>query len=397
MSRTYFFPYQNPTYPDDADKPIEEIEALARAASLARAQSPNPLTCALEGVWSVDDPMHTHTFQECMAYRHANVIADGDPWTFWQLLDAPPLPPKQPIPPLPIGIHDWQFRALAGEAISGAPLPPMPPPKPGPGPGPGPAQVWGIRAQANGPVDPTGATPPAFFQRSAGWNGFTINIQFDPSIIFPLVAAQATRITLEGQFTVSSCYAGTIDPNDSTAATKMHQFTFGGTTDDAGNFTPGGTTAVAGMDDSGVFIPLVTDPLPVGFDCTNGLWVSLFLDSAGNGVVAGSQETFINVWYQQGDFAGATDKASDPAFTYYGPADLAVLMIEGLYDPKLRVPPAAPPATNGTTPPAGARHGRQPERMAGAHNRGAHRPSGLVLPARGIRYPRYDHGRLHGR
>src|SRR5262245_56339076 len=108
MPKTYFAPYQNPTYPEDQDLTPAEMEQGARAASMARAQSPNPLTCQLEGVWSTDVPFHTHGFQECMDFRHRNVIGDDDPWTFWQNIDGPLIGPKPPPPSIPAGMTDWQ-------------------------------------------------------------------------------------------------------------------------------------------------------------------------------------------------------------------------------------------------------------------------------------------------
>lgn len=103
-------PFQNPSYPQDQDMTPEEMEAGARAASMARAQSPNPLTCLIEGVWSSTDQFHTHPFDECMAYRHDNVVGDNEPWTYWQLLDGPLIGPATPLP-LPVGLRDWVLRA----------------------------------------------------------------------------------------------------------------------------------------------------------------------------------------------------------------------------------------------------------------------------------------------
>src|SRR4030095_5104715 len=97
------------------------MQAGARAAAMARAKSPNPLTCLIEGVWSSVEPLHTHDFNECMTYRHANVVADNDPWTFWQLLDGPLIGPGRPIPDLPEGLRDWVFRATCAAALAEVP------------------------------------------------------------------------------------------------------------------------------------------------------------------------------------------------------------------------------------------------------------------------------------
>src|SRR6516225_6653228 len=102
MAKTYFDPWQNPTYPQDVGLTDDEVAAGARAASLARAQSPGPLACQIDGTWSVDDPFHHDPYQVCMDFRYRNVIGVNDPWTFWQLADGPLLPPKSPIPPMPL-------------------------------------------------------------------------------------------------------------------------------------------------------------------------------------------------------------------------------------------------------------------------------------------------------
>ena len=77
MSKTYAWPWQNPSYPEDRDMTVDEMEAYARAASLARAQSPNPLVCKIDGLWSLDDPFHAHDFNTCMSYRHAHVVGEA--------------------------------------------------------------------------------------------------------------------------------------------------------------------------------------------------------------------------------------------------------------------------------------------------------------------------------
>src|SRR5215475_14003229 len=122
MPKLLTAPFQNPSYPQDQDMTPDEMAEAARAASMARAQSPNPLTCVIEGVWSSVDQFHAHPFNECMDYRHNNVIADGAPWIYWQLLDGPLIGPATPIPDLPGGIRDWVSRARVEPP---KPLPPV--------------------------------------------------------------------------------------------------------------------------------------------------------------------------------------------------------------------------------------------------------------------------------
>src|SRR5215467_814690 len=117
--KTYFDPWQNPTYPQDVGISEDEVARRARAASMARAQSPGPLTCQIDGTWSLDDPFHADPFRTCMDFRHLNVIGDDQPWTYWQLADGALIGPKIPIPPLPIGLLDWQVRAYAGKVPAG--------------------------------------------------------------------------------------------------------------------------------------------------------------------------------------------------------------------------------------------------------------------------------------
>jgi hypothetical protein len=317
MPKAYYFPYQNPTYPENQDATTEEIERAARAASLARARSPNPLICALEGVWSIDDPLHAHPFRECMEYRHQHVVGDNEPWTYWQLLDAPLLPPKTPLPPLPVGLKDWQLRAIAGEiAVPGAPLPPVPPPKPGPDGEP--TRVWTVRAQV--PPAPTIAAPTAI---STGWNGYSFTLWISPSVISPLDGGLATRLTLMGSFTLDALYIGTVDYSDPTGYTmaNMQRFTFGGGTSWDGTAT---------MDEFGQFIPLVTDPLEVPIDGSQSIVITGYFNAANDGVVGSA---FGEVGWE-GNWISGDNTADAYRGIYEGSFDgsLAVIILEGLYD-----------------------------------------------------------------
>jgi hypothetical protein len=343
--KSYFAPWQNPLYPQDQWMTTDEIEQAARAASMARAQSPGPLTCLIDGTWSVDDPMHADDFVTCMQYRHQNVVADGDPWTYWELVDGPLIGPRPPVPLLPVGLEGWQIRAFAGDLPPGFfpppnPLPPIPPnPKPIP-------RVWAVRASSGV------GTPPVFPSGHAGWNGWTANIGVNPWVITKGLAipAFATRLTLCGSFTVQACYMGVIDPKNNLFATRMYQFTFNGKlSDDGVTFIPGDTFATANLDDTGNFIPLVTDPLPVGFDGTSGFYISLYFDPSGNGAVG--ENPGAGGWVTksiQGNHAAEIDKSN--LFMFGNNVAVAVLTIEGLYDQsQLPKPPSTTPPS--TTPP----------------------------------------------
>jgi hypothetical protein len=372
MGKTYFDPWQNPTYPQDVGLTDDEIAAGARAASLQRAQSPGPLTCQIDGTWSLDDQFHHDPYSVCMDFRYRHVIGVNDPWTFWQLPDGPLLPPKSPIPPLPLGLLDWQVRAYAGTIPAGTEVPIIPPTKPG-----APARVWARRIQANPGLSQqldTNGVPmfdqlgnpimvpndPAMTGKFAGWNGWTFAnaIVNDPSVLGVTAAAYATRITLVGSFKIDGLYMGTMDSAQWMLATVMHRFQFW--TDQDNNYIPNdpnhanpngqlSNSVIATVDDAGNFIPVVTEPLAVGFDGTNGLMISGYLDPGGNGVVGYYQSDDPTIANNMAAFA---DVASDPVtglpisagdtasnndkinYQYQGFSSMAVLLVEGLYDPK---------------------------------------------------------------
>lgn len=330
-----------------------EMETAARAASMARAQSPGLLTCQIDGTWSLDDPFHVDPYQICMNFRHQHVVGDDEPWTYWQLIDGPLVPAKGPIPPLPVGLKDWQIRASAGTIPPGSSIPIIPPPQPGA------TRVWALRVPAfdTGTVDPKGnpileVIPLTMDGVSSGWNGWTFAVIVYP--VLPTIAAYATRITLVGAFTLDSLYMGTVDPNSPNipfVATNMHQFQFwvdannNYIANDPGHMNPDGQISpkvIAIRDDAGNFIPIVTEPLPIGFDGTQGWIVSGFFDSGGNGIV-GTAATFTTNWVaygdqtydldgnaiSNGDTAANIDKS---AYTDAGLSSIAVLAVEGLYD-----------------------------------------------------------------
>jgi hypothetical protein len=373
VKKTYFDPWQNPTYPQDQDLTDDEVGALARQASLARAQSPGPLTCQIDGTWSLDDQFHHDSYQLCMDFRHRHVIGDNEAWTFWQLVDGPLIGPKPPVPPLPVGLMGWQTRTVAGVDVPpGTAIPIVPPTQPGAA-----ARVWAMRAQMSGlnttwtavtdsfgnPITNKWGNPvyawnaPSPTGSDNGYNGLTVACIMIPNYggIIPVKAAYATRITLIGSFTLGSLYMGTRDiAHDPTglSATNMHQFTFW--TDDQGNplsdpNDPKGSHnpfVKAIMDDQGNFVPVVSDPLTVGFDATNGWIISFFLRTDGNGILGSLTQNYSN------DYSAYVDEPLDPVtgtiiygqdsagnvtkttYIYGNRALLGVFTVEGLYDPQ---------------------------------------------------------------
>jgi hypothetical protein len=313
VGKTYYSLWQNPTYPEDQGMSVPEMEAAARAASMARAQSPGPLTCVIDGTWSVDNPFHADDFATCMQYRHQNVVADGAPWTYWQLVDGPLIGPRPPVPPLPVGLLDWQLRTSAGYVPPGVQIPVIPPPPPGSLP-----RLWAVRA---GPVDT---------DRSMGvsFEGCSIIINVASSVIWPLVAPFATRLTFIGSFTIEHCYIGTNLPGMGYFATTMHPVTFNG----------GNKGVTVSLDDSGNFIPTVSDDMPFGLDGTNSLWVTFFLDPNGDGILGETTQRewaffFIPAATLPTADIGSGNEFDLPGVTYVPSMGGAGLFsIEGLYD-----------------------------------------------------------------
>jgi len=382
------------------DMSADEIARGARAASLQRAQSPANLICKLDGSWSQDHPFHADSFYSCMNYRHQNVIGDQDPWTFWQEIDGPLPGPKQPVPPLPVGLMDWQVRALAGAPPVGV-MPPIPPPAPPPGGTPSDVvpRVWTIMTQSTWPpmvqkVDANGnlvydnSGNPVLVQNPAtlpyiggGWNGYSWSVFYDASTISPLIAPYDMRITIVGSYTLDKFFIGAANAANWRLINLNHQLFFW--TDSAGNpLNPNDSTGiksksvVVNFDDNGNYVPVVTMKLGLGIDPTNGFWISGYLDPNGNGLAPntigylGGFEHWIfeattndpvtgvmvlpdlaentdrsdtTVWYDVTD-AGWTNSDGYG----YAMTDLCVLTIEGLYDPSQV--PAGQLTTPDTTP-----------------------------------------------
>jgi len=354
----------------------DEIARGARAASLQRAQSPGNLVCKLDGTWSFDDQFHADSFYACMDYRHKNVIGDQDPWTYWELMDAPLIGPKGLVPPLPVGLMDWQLRALAGKPPVGV-MPPIPPPAPPPGSTQPAVRVWTIMTQAgirttqqidaNGNyVFDTQGNPvmvpvaPAMEGLGTGWNGYSWSILYDSDAFSPLIAPYDMRVTIVGSFTLDSFYIGSANAITSTIINSNHQLYFW--TDVSGNpLNPNDTSGqknkkvIVNLDDNGNFVSVTTMRLGFGIDPTNGLWISGYFDPNGNGL-PGIQYGDVNhavfdTWYPQ-DLAANTDRSDPQVWGYWtdssAQTDLAVLMIEGLYD-ESQVPKGQPTIPD-TTP-----------------------------------------------
>src|SRR5262245_31475535 len=160
--------YKPPSYPEDKAMTVAQMEAKQRDSSMKRAQSPGILICKLEQVNSFDVPTHVHPFQECMDWRHANVIADDDPWMYWWTYDkwAEIAPPK-PVPPVPV-------------------IPPV---------------GWNARVR----VVPNGISQ--MDGSSSGWEGFTIvakTIDVENSLL--VTGGVATRIRMTGSYQTMEAY-----------------------------------------------------------------------------------------------------------------------------------------------------------------------------------------------
>jgi len=384
MAKLYYAPWQNPSWPQDMDMSADEIARGARAASLQRAQSPGNLVCKLDGSWSYDDPFHADSFYACMDYRHRNVVGDQDPWTYWELMDAPLIGPKGIVPPLPVGLMDWQVRALAGKPPVGV-VPPVPPPAPVDGQAPK-ARVWTIMVQAginstqqidadgNYVYDSRGnavmvPVAPAMLGVTGGWNGYSWSMLYTPDVISPLVAPYDMRVTVVGSYTLDHLYIGAANASDILLINLNHQLYFW--TDDSGNpLNPNDTSGqksksvIVNLDDNGNFVSVTTLRLGFGIDPTNGLWISGYFNANGNGlpgVQYGDVDHMIFDTWEPIDLAANTNRGDTNAWnnltayalSAYGnwgsvQTDLAVLTVEGLYD-ESQVPKGQP-TTPDTTP-----------------------------------------------
>lgn len=294
-------PYQNPLYPADNDLTIPQMEALARDRSMTRARSPGELRCIIDSVSSLNVPEHTHTYFECMNYRHLNVIGDDDPWNYWMLYD------------------DWAARQ-PGEPY---PPPPVPPPV-----------GWYPSARLN----PTGIS---YFDHIVYIGGFSFYTEIDPAHV-RVDGGISTRVTFQGvSFTIYEAYIGPIlTPG---IALTLHQLTFNG--------QPSVTV-------SGYNFETVSDPLPFGLDGSHGLHVSGYIiteadqepppwGTTGLGILRGATGWISKARFGE-EYADDLDKTSDEWLTSAPgePEQLAavgVLMVEGYYPPPPEVEPLRSP------------------------------------------------------
>jgi len=280
---------QNPLYPRDAALTEDEKSAMARDCSMMRALSPGEIVCIIDQAETEhDDPItHVHDFQECMDWRHAHVIGDDDPWTYWLTYDewadiAPPLPPLPPPPPVVVG---WNARARTN---------PM-----------GVSYMDGIMAP---PVPP-----------QPNWANLTVCTTVDAAHVHPLLilGGTSTRVRLSGNFTTLEAYIGPLQAP--WIALELYRLTFGG------SFA--GTCDATGN--------LISDPLSFGFDGSHGFMLAMFLTA---GSPAG--KTFEPGWgisYAGGNLASMLNKdptiVNSPWHVLSGGGSAALLMVEGYYGP----------------------------------------------------------------
>jgi hypothetical protein len=317
MAKTAYWPWQNPTWPENRDLTAEDMEAMAREASMARAQSPNPLVCKIDGKWSIDDQFHHHGFNECMDYRHANVIGDDEPWTSWWLIDDASISPKGPIPPVPIGMSDWNLRASVIDPTVNLPPSQIPPPTT-------PSQkTWQLRAQ---PYYGVLTVPNNYDTWSGGWNGYTLAVQVVSSALAIIDPGFAIRLTLLGTCTINKLFIGPCSSDGDWIASALYQMTFNG-----GNatVTSDGNNAI------------ITDPLEVAIDSSNGFIITFYIDPGGDGTLAGSTVAYPSgdpispgwsLRYVIGDLADNPNKSDLSVYTSSPVLSvMLVLDIEGLY------------------------------------------------------------------
>ena len=317
MTNNFWWPYQNPSYPEDQDMTPDEMEAGARAASMARAQSPNPLVCKIDGVWSSDDPFHAHDYTTCMNYRHANVIGDDEPWSNWWLMEDAQFVPRPPIPPAPAGVIGWQLRASAPDPTVVLPKPP-PPITP-------PAKAWQTIAAIVPNVDAPNAW--AYVDVwNTGWNGWTLFVYIDPSVINQPTSGFGLRVSLMGICTINKLFVGPFAAGGTWEADTLYQLTFGGNT-------------VVTMDGS---VTVVSDPLMTGIDLSNGLILSCYFDPGGDGTLASTYSATSPGWqtgFIYGDYStDIVNQTIDGIGSQPEYGSTLLLAVEGFY-----LPP--PPAT----------------------------------------------------
>lgn len=261
--------------------PIPEMEVMARQVSMARAQSPGERVCLIDEAFSLENPGHTHPFDECMNYRHDHVVGDDEPWTYWQLLDqvvtrymaSPPPPPPPPV--------DWNARAR---------------------------------------VNPSGIS--VMDGTSQGWQNFTWATMIGASKI-SLGPGSQTRVKLQGLCQFQAIYIGPIlAPDKPFVASAVYQLTFNG----------GKGAAVPSPPD----YVITTDPIPHGFDLPNGVMIYGYISDVAPGQPTAylGHRTSEPDWYSRwafGDWSGHVN-LMDPYYWVAAPfGSLAVLEFDAFY------------------------------------------------------------------
>lgn len=284
---------QNPLYPRDKDLTIEQTDAMARECSMMRARSPGERVCKVDHIEDVDEPGHTHDYATFMQWRHDNVIGDQDPWAYWLTFDQwadfyhPPLPPAPQ--PAPLG--------------------------------------WFPRARVN----PLGI--PTMNAQSGPWQGLTFVSLIGPSRFQKIGPGADTRVTFSGDYQVTNVFIGPMTPIP-WIASSLHSLTFGGA-------LTGNTTWPTDQ----FPYQLISDPLPMGIDATNGVLVSGFIIGARahppNAILyyRTSEADWASSW-TLGDHSADLDKSktsptgkSSDGWVRWPGVDFSVLIVEGFYPP----------------------------------------------------------------
>jgi hypothetical protein len=279
VSPFFTYPYQNPVYPPDM--PIPEMEQIARDAAMARAQSPGERVCLIDEATALENPTHTHPYDECMNYRHDHVVADSDPWTYWQLLDQVvskfmAIPP--PPPPPPVG---WNSRARVNES--------------------------GISI-----MDGT----------SPGWQGFTWATMIGASRI-KLGPGNQSRVTIQGLALIGPVYLCPIAaPAKPFMANIIYPLTFNG---GQGLVVPQPPDYVA-----------TSDPLPHGLDLPNGVMIYSYVPDVAPGQPTGyiGHRNTEQDWYSRwayGNWSGHYDLFTPTAWVAAPFGSIGVLEFDANY------------------------------------------------------------------
>jgi hypothetical protein len=290
-----------PSYPEDALLTDtagltldDEKSAMAREGSFVRAHSPNELMCQVDNVSSLVVGIgHTHDFDTCMDYRHANVIGDQDPWTFWEEYDD--WAQKQPTPPLP------------------PPEPPLP-------------EDWFPIARIN----PIGISQ---MDNLGTASAVTFAVYIEPSKIVlppnPPPPGSTMRVKLSGPMTFSDCYIGDVDPTNPGApwvSLTNVNLTFNG----------GANQATISVMQSPTFDPygeLASDPIPIdSIDVTNGIIVSFYIigGNVGRRMIEPGWITFNSLGNNSSDL----DKSDPGTWDASGGNVIGVLMVEYFFTPE---------------------------------------------------------------